>query len=68
MQNKRGQLTEQQVAEAFRALANEHALEREPFDKRRAWNALQYAQRTLRAPARSSRVRAGVASVVHAAL
>ncbi|HEX2671297.1 MAG TPA: FecR domain-containing protein [Polyangiaceae bacterium] len=57
MSGKRGQLTEQQVTEAFRALANEHALEREPFDKRRAWHALQYAHRTLRVPARSARVR-----------
>jgi hypothetical protein len=57
MQNKRAQPTEQQVTEAFRALANEHALEREPFDKRRAWHALQYAHRTLRVPVRSARVR-----------
>lgn len=57
MSDKRGQPTEQQVTEAFRALANEHALEREPFDKRRAWHALQYAHRTLRVPARSARVR-----------
>jgi len=57
MSDKRGQPTEQQVTEAFRALANEHALEREPFDKRRAWHALQYAQRTLRVPVRSARVR-----------
>lgn len=57
MPDKRAQPTEQQVTEAFRALANEHALEREPFDKRRAWHALQYAHRTLRVPARSARVR-----------
>src|SRR6188768_2749213 len=57
MPDKRAQPTEQQVTEAFRALANEHALEREPFDKRRAWHALQYAHRTLRAPARSTRLR-----------
>ena len=57
MSNKRDSLTEQQVAEAFRALANEHAHEREPFDKRRAWQALQYAQRTLRVPARGARLR-----------
>jgi TolA-binding protein len=57
MSDKRAQPTEQQVTEAFRALANEHAIEREPFDKRRAWHALQYAHRTLRVPARSARVR-----------
>jgi len=57
MRNKRAQPTEQQVTDAFRALANEHALEREPFDKRRAWHALQYAHRTLRVPVSNSRVR-----------
>jgi TolA-binding protein len=57
MPDKRGELTEQQVTEAFRTLANEHALEREPFDKRRAWHALQYAHRTLRVPAGSARLR-----------
>ncbi|HKO50469.1 MAG TPA: FecR domain-containing protein [Polyangiaceae bacterium] len=66
MQSKRPQPTEQQVTEAFRALANEHALEREPFDKRRAWHALQYAQRTLRVPVRSARVRWALALAVFA--
>jgi transmembrane sensor len=47
-------------------LANEHALEREPFDKRRAWQALQYAQRTLRAPVRSAHVRWALALGVFA--
>src|SRR4051794_22559840 len=55
MQSKRPQPTQQQVTDAFRALANEHALEREPIDKRRAWHALQYAHRTLRVG--SARVR-----------
>jgi len=63
MQNKRAQPSEQQITEAFRALANEHALEREPADKRRAWHALQYA---LRAPVRSSRLRWGLAFGVFA--
>jgi FecR-like protein len=57
MQSKRPQPTEQQVMEAFRALANEHALEREPFDKRRAWHALQYAHRALRTPTLGARFR-----------
>jgi len=57
MQTKRGEPTEQQVTEAYRALANEHAAEREPFEKRRAWQALQHAQRTPGVPARSARVR-----------
>ncbi|HYQ03935.1 MAG TPA: FecR domain-containing protein [Polyangiaceae bacterium] len=66
MSGKRAQPTEQQLAEVFRALANEHALEREPSDKRRAWHALQYAHRTLRVPARSSRVRWALAFGVFA--
>jgi hypothetical protein len=66
MRTKREQPTEEQVTEAFRALANEHALEREPLDKRRAWHALQYAHRTLRAPARSARVRWALALGVFA--
>src|SRR6187431_164274 len=66
MRSKREPPTEQQIAEAFRALANEHAAEREPFDKRRAWHALQYAHRTLRAPARSARVRWALALGVFA--
>src|SRR6478735_6538653 len=66
MRSKREAPTEQQVTEAFRALANEHAAEREPFDKRRAWHALQYAHRTLRAPARSARVRWALALGVFA--
>jgi len=57
MQSKRPQPSEQQVTEAFRALANEHALEREPFDKRRAWYALQYAHRRLHMPAPGARFR-----------
>ncbi|HET7542856.1 MAG TPA: FecR domain-containing protein [Polyangiaceae bacterium] len=57
MPDKRALPTEQQITEAFRALANEHALEREPFDKRRAWHALQYAHRSLRFPVRSTRFR-----------
>jgi len=65
MQTKRPPPTEQQVTEAFRALANEHALEREPFDKRRAWHALQYAQRTTGA-ARSARMRWALALGVFA--
>jgi ferric-dicitrate binding protein FerR (iron transport regulator) len=56
MPDKRA-LTEQQITEAFRALANEHAHEREPFDKRRAWHALQYAHRSLRFPVRNTRFR-----------
>ena len=63
MQNKRAQPSQQQITEAFRALANEHALEREPADKRRAWHALQYA---LRAPVRSSRLRWALAFGVFA--
>ncbi|HEY0464106.1 MAG TPA: FecR family protein, partial [Polyangiaceae bacterium] len=63
MQDKRGQLSQQQITEAFRALANEHALEREPADKRRAWHALQYA---LRAPTRVSRLRWALAFGVFA--
>jgi len=66
MQSKRPPPSQQQVTEAFRALANEHALEREPFDKRRAWHALQYAHRTLRVPARSARVRWALALGVFA--
>jgi hypothetical protein len=58
--------TQQQVTEAYRALANEHALECEPFDKRRAWHALQYAHRTLRVPVRSARVRWALALGVFA--
>jgi len=57
MPSKRPQPSEQQITEAFRSLANEHALEREPFDKRRAWHALQYAHRPGRVPARGARVR-----------
>jgi hypothetical protein len=56
MRTKREQPTQEQVTEAFRALANEHALEREPLDKRRAWHALQYAHRTLRVPTRRVRL------------
>ncbi|MEI9950432.1 MAG: FecR domain-containing protein [Pseudomonadota bacterium] len=66
MRTKRPPPTQQQVTEAFRALANEHALEREPFDKRRAWQALQYAHGRLRAPARSARVRWALALGVFA--
>ena len=66
MQSKRPLPSQQQVTDAFRALANEHALEREPFDKRRAWHALQYAHRTLRVPARSARVRWALALGVFA--
>jgi len=66
MRAKRGEPSQEQVTEAFRALANEHALEREPGDKRRAWHALQYAHRTLRAPARSARVRWALALGVFA--
>jgi len=57
MSDKRTQPTEQQVTEAFRALANEHALEREPFDKRRAWQALQSAHSALRVPPSGARLR-----------
>jgi len=56
MSNKRPLLNEQQVTDAYRVLANEHALEREPFDKRRAWQAIQSAQPTL-VPARGARMR-----------
>src|SRR4051794_27789893 len=63
MRNKRGEPSEQQINDAFRALANEHALEREPADKRKAWHALQYA---LRAPARNSHLRWGLAFGVFA--
>ena len=63
MRNKRGEPSQQQINEAFRALANEHALEREPADRRKAWHALQYA---LRAPARSSNLRWGLAFGVFA--
>jgi len=63
MQNKREQPSQQQITEAFRALANEHALEREPADKRRAWHALQYAMRT---PVRGSRLRWALAFGVFA--
>jgi len=66
MPDKRAQPTEQQITEAFRALANEHALEREPFDKRRAWHALQYAHRSLRFPVRSTRGRWALALGVFA--
>jgi len=66
MQSKRPEPTEQQIAEAFRALANEHALEREPFDKRRAWHALQYAHRRLQGPARGTRLRWALALGVFA--
>ena len=66
MRSKRPQPTEQQIAEAFRALANEHALEREPFDKRRAWHALQYGQRGLRSPALGTRLRWALALGVFA--
>jgi FecR-like protein len=66
MRIKRAQPTEQQITEAFRVLANEHALEREPFDKRRAWHALQYAHRALRVPARSARLRWALALGVFA--
>ncbi len=66
MQSKRPQPSEQQLSDAFRALANEHALEREPFDKRRAWQALQHAQRTPRAPTRGARLRWALALGVFA--
>jgi transmembrane sensor len=66
MRTKRAEPTQEQVTDAFRALANEHAAEREPFDKRRAWHALQYAHRTLRGPARSARVRWALALGVFA--
>ncbi|MET0792563.1 MAG: FecR domain-containing protein [Polyangiaceae bacterium] len=46
-------MTEQQVANSFRELANEHAREREPFDKRRAW---QFVQQVLRAPIHAPQV------------
>jgi len=45
MRTKREPPTEQQVTEAFRALASEHAREREPLDKHRAWYALQHVSR-----------------------
>jgi transmembrane sensor len=66
MRIKRAEPTQEQVTEAFRALANEHAAEREPFDKRRAWHALQFAHRTLRGPARSARFRWALALGVFA--
>jgi len=63
MRNKRGEPSQQQINEAFRALANEHALEREPADRRRAWHALQYA---LRTPTRGSNLRWALAFGVFA--
>ena len=48
MATSRGPLNERHVADALRTLANEHAREREPFDKRRAWQRIE--QLSSRAP------------------
>ena len=47
MRNKPDPLRAQHVAEVYRNLANDHAREREPFDKRRAWQFVQRTQRAL---------------------
>ena len=47
MRSKPDSLSAQHVADVFRDLANEHAREREPFDKRRAWQFVQRTQRAL---------------------
>lgn len=44
MHTKPDPLSAQHVADVFRDLASEHAREREPFDKRRAWQFVQRAQ------------------------
>jgi ferric-dicitrate binding protein FerR (iron transport regulator) len=41
MPTSRGPLRGRHIAEALRALTNEHAKEREPFDKRRAWQRIE---------------------------
>ena len=63
---RRAPPTQQQVTEAFRALADEHAREREPLDKRRAWYALQYESRMPRAAMHNARVRWALAVTVFA--
>jgi FecR protein len=47
MPGNRGPLNERHVADALRTLANEHAREREPADKRRSWQRIE--QRGARA-------------------
>jgi len=66
MRVRRAPPSQQQVTEAFRALANEHARDREPLDKRRTWYALQYESRMPRAAMRNARVRWALAVAVFA--
>jgi|GEM_PF-1720277 ferric-dicitrate binding protein FerR (iron transport regulator) len=69
MPSSRGPLNERHIADALRALATEHAREREPFDKRRAW--LRMEQRSERAAAtataESGRWRLALAALVFTA-
>jgi hypothetical protein len=63
MPSSRGPLHERHVADALRALANEHAREREPADKRRAW--LRIEQRgTLALKPETGHFRASLAAAV----
>lgn len=67
MPSSRSPLNERHVADALRVLATEHAREREPFDKRRAWVRIeQRSERgTSSAPtAQPSRFWLGLAALV----
>jgi hypothetical protein len=68
MPGSRGPLNERHVADALRLLASEHARDREPFDKRRAWLRIEQGEsRALGSLSERSHWRLALAALVFVA-